>query len=67
MKPFDSQTLQHKTTWTDDELREEMRLLSTAELALRELGDRYDIVVADIVMQHYSRQSMARARRLDGY
>ena len=61
-KPFDNETLRTKTTWTDEELKEEISQLRAALSAIENIGDRYNIVVFDLIHLLHTRESMATAR-----
>jgi hypothetical protein len=64
MKPFDNETLRTKTTWTDQELTEELALLNAAIAVLDTMGDRYNVIVADLHSHKATRDNMARFRNM---
>lgn len=65
-KPFDNEVVRTKTIWTDEELMIERLILNNAITALEKLGDRYSLVVFDLIHQLNVRNSMASGARMEG-
>lgn len=63
-RPFDHETMKTKTTWSDEELREDIKKLKKAIEAVDKLGDRYDLVIFDLRWLLNTRLSMAQSRGL---
>lgn len=65
-KPFDNEVLRTKTTWTDEELEQELELLNLAHMHLLNLGDRYHVICDDLQRLWQARTSMQRSRGNEG-
>lgn len=64
-KPFDNDVLLRKSTWTDEELEQELEMLNLAHMHLLNLGDRYHLVCDDLERLWIERTSMQRSRMND--